>query len=82
MNDHIADPIMLSRFLLLSKQLPPIGMRREHVSHFLEKQLKSLQLSYVDLYLIHTPVGLQYKDDKTLFPLEDGKVLIDPSTNL
>ena len=66
---------------LLSEQLPPIGMRREHVSYFLEKQLKSLQLEFVDLYLVHTPVGFQYKDDKTLFPIEDGKVLIDPSTN-
>ena len=57
-------------------------MKPELVSHFLNKQLKSLQLDYIDLYLIHLPVGFKYKDDKTLFPFENGEIAVDMETNL
>ena len=63
-------------------QLPPIGMRRDQVEYFLKKQLKSLQLDYVDLYLVHTPVGFQYIDDETIRPRnEDGTQKFDFGTN-
>jgi len=68
--------------LYIVTKLPPIGMRKEHVGYFLEKQLKSLQLDYVDLYLVHMAIGFQYVDDKNLFPTdEDGSIKYDSRTN-
>ncbi|CAG7724649.1 unnamed protein product [Allacma fusca] len=43
--------------LFVVTKLPPIGMRPEHVPHFIQLSLKSLQLDYLDLYLVHMPVG-------------------------
>ncbi|KAK3549159.1 hypothetical protein QTP70_033361 [Hemibagrus guttatus] len=40
----------------------------------LDKSLSDLQLEYLDLYLVHFPVGLQ-KVDNELFPMKDGKIL-------
>ncbi|XP_032378330.1 aldo-keto reductase family 1 member B1-like [Etheostoma spectabile] len=40
----------------------------------LNKSLKDLQLDYLDLYLVHFPVGLKKMGDD-LFPEKDGKML-------
>ncbi|CAG7693747.1 unnamed protein product, partial [Allacma fusca] len=37
--------------LFIVTKLPPIGMRPEHVPHFIQLSLKNLQLDYLDLYL-------------------------------
>lgn len=34
--------------------------------------LKNLGLDYVDLYLMHNPVGFVYKDDSTFFTMKEG----------
>uniref|UniRef100_A0AAY5L0Y8 alcohol dehydrogenase (NADP(+)) n=1 Tax=Esox lucius TaxID=8010 RepID=A0AAY5L0Y8_ESOLU len=40
----------------------------------LNKSLSDLQLDYLDLYLVHFPVGLKKVDDE-LFPMKDGEIL-------
>lgn len=57
-------------------------MTPNRVKYFLKKSLEALKLNYVDLYLIHSPMGYQYLSDKDLFPMKDGNVLMDKTTDL
>ncbi|XP_012658840.1 aldo-keto reductase family 1 member C1 homolog isoform X2 [Otolemur garnettii] len=51
-------------------------LRPELVQTCLERSLRKLQLSYVDLYLIHFPVSLKPGED--FFPKDtDGKIIFD-----
>jgi len=69
--------------LFIVTKLPMIGNSAEKVGHFVKLQLEALQLDYLDLYLIHAPVGFKYVSDTDLFPMSpDKKVLLDTSTNL
>ena len=45
--------------------------------------LKNLKMDYVDLYLIHVPIGFNPKHDMDLLPVDElGKPLLDMKTNL
>lgn len=58
-------------------------MRSELVEKFIKKTLSALRLDYLDLYLIHGPIGLIGKDDTDIFPLNpDGTVVLDMATDL
>lgn len=61
--------------LFIVTKLGLIHMEPKQVRRSIEMSLKKLQLDYVDLYLIHWPVTLEYDgDDENLLPLtEDGK---------
>ncbi|ROT64483.1 hypothetical protein C7M84_017575 [Penaeus vannamei] len=62
--------------------LPMIGMYEGGVEKFLKKSLEKLQLGYVDLYLVHAPIGMKGKDDNDVFPMVDGKLNLDYATDL
>nr|XP_027206724.1 aldose reductase-related protein 2-like [Penaeus vannamei] len=63
-------------------KLPMNGMYEGGVEKFLKKSLEKLQLGYVDLYLVHGPVGVIGKDDNDIFPMVDGKLNVDFGTDL
>lgn len=64
-------------------QLPCTGNKPEKVEHFLKLSLENLKLDYVDLYLIHFPVGFRGDDCRDLFPRdENGKLLLDFDSNM
>ena len=49
---------------------------------FLTESLSALQVEYVDLYLIHLPIGVQNKGDGSLWPTDEtGAFSTDPSTD-
>ncbi|XP_063879635.1 aldo-keto reductase family 1 member A1-like isoform X1 [Scylla paramamosain] len=69
--------------LFITSKLPMIGNREKDVSRFLLKSLAMLGLTYVDLYLIHYPVGFIGKDDNDIKPKdEEGNTVLDFETNL
>ena len=61
-----------------------IGMRKELVEKFIKKSLAALQLDYLDLYLVHHPIGLMGNgNDLDAFPLKpDGTFDVDMTTDL
>ncbi|XP_062606437.1 aldo-keto reductase family 1 member B7-like [Saccostrea cucullata] len=59
--------------LFIVTKLPMIHMDPKLVKRSLELSLKNLQLSYVDLYLVHFPIQLAYEgDDTKCFPRNEA----------
>ncbi|OWK03111.1 hypothetical protein Celaphus_00007627 [Cervus elaphus hippelaphus] len=72
----IADGTVKREDIFCTSKLWCTSFRPELVRPALEKSLKSLQLDYVDLYIIHFPLAL--KPGKELFPKdENGKLIFD-----
>lgn len=38
------------------------------VKQICQKQMAELQVDYIDLYLMHSPIGYHYEDDEALMP--------------
>lgn len=69
--------------LFITTKLPLTANRAADVARFLNKSLESLKLDYVDLYLIHNPVGIKAKDDDGSFLAdEEGNPVLDLETDL
>ncbi|CAL8103243.1 unnamed protein product [Orchesella dallaii] len=68
--------------LFIVTKLPWTAMAPERVELFLNSSLRKLQLSYIDLYLMHWPIGLQFRGEEDLVPMEGDKILYDTSTDL
>jgi len=68
--------------LFIVTKLPLIAMQADRVEEFLKKSLSKLNLDYVDLYLIHSPIGFLYFSDTELHPMRDGKIALDMTTDL
>lgn len=59
--------------LFIVTKLPMIHMEPKLVKRSIEMSLKKLQLSYLDLYLVHFPVPLVYEgDDEKVFPVTEA----------
>ena len=59
-----------------------VGVHPDRVEMFIKKSLESLQLDYVDLYLIHFPVGAKFKEGTVRPYLNDnGEIALEPKTD-
>ncbi|XP_018352761.1 PREDICTED: 1,5-anhydro-D-fructose reductase-like [Trachymyrmex septentrionalis] len=66
--------------LFIVTKVPPSGNRPGDIKKYLERSLSNLHLSYVDLYLVHTPFG--YQAGEELHPFnEKGEIIIDADTD-
>lgn len=74
MKQRIIFSISLIRYLNLF-QLPNSGNRPESIENELNQSLERLQLSYVDMYLIHVPFS--FKEPKETDA--DGNMILDRS---
>ena len=64
-------------------KLPPIGNRAADVPQYLNVSLEKLGLKYVDMYLIHTPMGFMKNPNDPYMPAknEDGSIALDYDTD-
>ncbi|XP_014288487.1 aldo-keto reductase family 1 member A1 [Halyomorpha halys] len=63
--------------IFISASLPPIGNRFEDVEHFLKFSLDLLQLDYLDLFTIGSPMAFIREGDLMIPVNENGEVLLD-----
>ncbi|KAF5305068.1 hypothetical protein FQA39_LY09330 [Lamprigera yunnana] len=80
-NKWISDGKLKREDLFLTTKLPPTGVSPEGVRKFIKASLQNLQVDYVDLYLIHVPIGA--KDiDGNLYPMTpEGEIDFDFTTD-
>jgi diketogulonate reductase-like aldo/keto reductase len=57
-------------------------MREDLVVDFVDVSLQKLELEYIDLYLVHNPMGLTFHSMDNFFPEKDGKPDVDHTTDL
>ncbi|XP_072390212.1 1,5-anhydro-D-fructose reductase-like [Diabrotica undecimpunctata] len=57
--------------LFIVTKLPIRGIHRDRVERYLTESLKKLGLDYVDLYLIHFPIGIAETEGSIVFEKED-----------
>ena len=62
------------RELFVASKLPIMGMEPCLVEFYVDMSLRNLGLDYFDLYLIHTPFGIERDDASGGFKMVDGKV--------
>ena len=62
------------RELFVASKLPIMGMEPCLVEFYVDMSLRNLGLDYFDLYLIHTPFGIERDDASCGFKMVDGKV--------
>ncbi|KAG8429160.1 hypothetical protein GDO86_018170 [Hymenochirus boettgeri] len=78
--EKITDGTVKREEIFYTGKLPSTFHPPERVRLALEKSLKDLQLDYMDLFLIHSPLG--FKPGDNLFPVDENGKLIYANTDL
>lgn len=74
-NDKIAEGVVKREDIFTVTKLWNIYHAPEKVEPACQKSLDKLGLGYIDLYLMHMPVGYEYVNEETLLPKdEEGKL--------
>nr|XP_023018785.1 aldose reductase-related protein 1-like [Leptinotarsa decemlineata] len=60
--------------LFITTKLPICGVHEDRVELFIKKSLENLQLDYIDLYLIHFPIGTNYVEGHSVTPPDQVKL--------
>lgn len=60
LNKWISSGKLKREDLFITTKLPLPGIHEDRVEMFMKKSLENLKLNYIDLYLIHFPVGTNY----------------------
>ncbi|CAH1118941.1 unnamed protein product [Phaedon cochleariae] len=66
--------------LFITTKLPSCGVHEDRVEMFMKKSLENLKLDYVDLYLIHFPIGTNYVEGYISPPADQLK--LEPSNHV
>ncbi|KAH8307312.1 hypothetical protein KR044_009966 [Drosophila immigrans] len=75
--DKIAEDVVKREDIFLVTKLWNIHHEPERVEGACRKQLANLGLDYIDLYLMHLPVGYKFINDETVLPkAEDDSLLL------
>lgn len=72
--EKIADGTVKREEIFVTTKLTGIHTTPELACHGVELSLKNLGLDYIDLYLIHAPMAMEYINDDTLFPMDEHKM--------
>ncbi|XP_018303395.1 alcohol dehydrogenase [NADP(+)] A [Mycetomoellerius zeteki] len=68
--------------LFIVTKVPPSGNRPADIEKWLKRSLSNLHLSYLDLYLVHTPFAYQNAGEELFHPFnEKGEIMIDADTD-
>jgi alcohol dehydrogenase (NADP+) len=68
--------------IFITTKLPMYGVHPDRVEFFMKKSLENLQLKYVDLYLVHLPLGFKYDESTGRMKVnEKGEVQFEGKTD-
>lgn len=67
-NEKIASGELKREEIYVTTKLWCVHHDPKHVEMACRKSLKNLGLDYIDQYLIHTPIGYEYREPEDLFP--------------
>ncbi|XP_070499758.1 aldo-keto reductase 1B-like [Chironomus tepperi] len=75
-NDVIASGLLKREDIFVTTKLWNIFHEPELVEKACRKSLENLKLDYIDLYLMHTPIGYKYTENEELLPKDaDGNFI-------
>lgn len=72
LKEKLEDKTIQREDIFLTTKLWSIYHEPDMVKYACQKQLEALQLDYIDLYLMHSPVGFKYESDDTLKPYKEN----------